>query len=151
MKIVEIQGRRYEIDETTAKLVEEFRIGDRVKVLEKPYGDTFKVYSGIIVGFADFKDLPTIEVMYMEPDRWSADTFKIAAINSKSGDNIQIAKVCDEEIMVEKDNIIAKFDRAIVAKHDEIDALELKKHYFVTRFASAFEKQIKAAAPETIS
>ena len=39
MKTVEIQGIRLEIDERTARTVDQYKIGDRVRVLIQGYAD----------------------------------------------------------------------------------------------------------------
>lgn len=57
--IVEINGIKLEVDLRTAKRVEEYKVGDMVKVLKKEYGDSYKSYAGMIVGFDAFVALPT--------------------------------------------------------------------------------------------
>ena len=66
MKIVEISGIKLEIDERTARTVEQYKVGDRVRVLVKSYGDNYSIYPGVIAGFAAFTQLPSIELMYLE-------------------------------------------------------------------------------------
>ena len=44
---VEINGTKFEVDLSKATKVEEFKIGDKVKVLEKTYGDKSNNHNSI--------------------------------------------------------------------------------------------------------
>ena len=48
-RIIEINGIKLEVDLTTAKRIDEFKVGDNVKVLRKSYNDTFEVLAGVIL------------------------------------------------------------------------------------------------------
>jgi hypothetical protein len=137
MRIVEISGLKYEIDERNIKLIENFKIGDRIKVLHKKYQDTFVIYPGVIIGFCDFKDLPTIEVLFLESE-YGTPSFKIIGVNAKSGGDYQIAAITDEELMIDKQDIVNKFDAEIKVSKAKIEDLTIKKKYFIERFAAAF-------------
>ena len=54
-RIIEINGIKLEVDLSTAKRIDEFRVGDNVKVLRKGYNDNFEVLAGVIVEFVNFK------------------------------------------------------------------------------------------------
>jgi hypothetical protein len=139
MKLIEINGIKLEIDERTAKTVEQYKVGDKIKVLVKGYSDSYTVYPGVIIGFAEFKSLPTIELMYCDRDRWEADCFKFAYLNAASKD-IEIAPFNELESLLDKQAVIEKMDSAIARKKQELQDFEVKREYFIKRFAKAFER-----------
>jgi len=139
MKMIEINGIKLEFDERTANTIDQYRVGDKVKVLIKGYGDSYTVYPGVIIGFSEFKSLPTIEIMYVDRDRWEADCFKFAYLNSASKD-IEIAPFNSLELVLDKQAVIDKMDSAIARRKQELSDLETKRVYFIERFAMAFEK-----------
>lgn len=140
MRIVEINGIKLEIDERTARTVDQYKVGDKVKVLVKHYSDSYKIHAGVIVGFSEFQALPTIEIMYMDGDTWSTDSFKFVYLNSASKD-LEICPYNELEAILDKQNIIDKFDRQIRNKENELSEMKYKREYFITKFATAFEKQ----------
>ena len=48
-KIVEVNGIKLEVSLTTDKRIDEYKIGDNVKILMKRYSGAFDSYPGIIV------------------------------------------------------------------------------------------------------
>lgn len=143
MRIVEISGIKLEIDERTARTVEQYRVGDKVKVLVKSYGESYKIHPGVILGFSDFKNLPSIEIMYLESDAWNSDVFKFITINAANKDS-EIAPFNELEARLDKDAIVEKIDRAITKMENELGELRSKRHYFIERFAKAFEQRQSA-------
>lgn len=73
-KIIEIGGVKLELDMRTGKTtqIDTFKVGDNVKVLIKEY-DSYKSYAGVIVGFDNFKERPTIIVAYLKMGYSEAD------------------------------------------------------------------------------
>lgn len=140
MRQVEINGIKLEIDERTARTIDQYKVGDKVKVLIKNYGDNYTVHPGVIVGFSDFKALPTIDVMYCDRDRWESDCFKFVYINSHTKDGTEISPFNEIETILDKQSVIDKMDSAISKKKAELEDLRMKREYFVERFAKAFEK-----------
>lgn len=136
-RIVEINGIKIEVDLRTAKRVEEFRVGDAVKVLAKKYGDSFESHLGMIVGFDEFKALPTIIVAYLTPSSWE-QPLKFAYINAKSVD-IEIVSHDPKDIGVEKADIIEAFNRELNKKRQEVQDIERKQRYFESMFGRYFE------------
>ena len=59
--IIEVNGIKLEVDLRTAKRVDQLRVGDRVKVLNKAY-DGYEVLPGTVVCFEPFEKLPTTSV-----------------------------------------------------------------------------------------
>jgi len=133
MKIVEINGIKLEIDERTARTVESYKVGDRIKVLKKSYGSTYNVYTGVIAGFSEFKELPTIDIMF-----WNGSDFEFAPLNART-EGIEIAPHNELEIRLDKARAIDAMDRKIVKAKQDLDELEVKRTYFIERYAQAFE------------
>lgn len=106
--IIEVNGVKLEVDMRYARRIEEIRIGDKVKVLKKQYGESFAVVPGIIVGFEPFKQLPTIVVAYVESD-WSKAEIKFLHYNSGVKD-VEIVHAADEDFHVDRDALIARLD-----------------------------------------
>lgn len=139
MKTVEISGIKLEIDELTTRTVESYRVGDKVKVLVKSYGDTYDIYPGAITGFAPFEVLPSIEVLYVKTGfTTDTDPFVMKAVNAKT-EGLEIVPLNDLELLVDRDAIVRKFDHAIVAAEAKLDDMCAKRTYFVKHFARAFE------------
>ena len=54
-RIIEINGVKLEVDMSTAKKIDEYRVGDNVKVLKKDYSGNYDVLAGVIVEFVNLK------------------------------------------------------------------------------------------------
>lgn len=136
-RVVEVNGVKLEIDLRTAKRVDQFKVGDRVKVLIKQYSD-YKSYIGMIVGFDEFAEHPTIIVAYVETD-YSSANIKFAYLNSESKD-IEICGVNEWDVPYTKTDIIEKMDRELAKKEEELRGLKEKKSYFLNMFGKYFEQ-----------
>jgi len=132
MRIVEISGIKLEIDERTARTVESYKIGDRVKCLVKSYGDNWNVYPGVITGFAAFTNLPTIEIMYL-----ANEELKFKAVNASSND-FEIVPLSEAELILDKEDALRQMDSAIKRAEDDLLDKKQKRAYFVEKFATAF-------------
>lgn len=135
-RIVEIGGVKVECDLRTAKQVETFKVGDPVKLLIKEYGETYSIKYGVIVDFANFKDLPSIVVAYL--DGWENTYIKFAHINEKSED-YQIAPCARDEISIDRFGIEREIDNKIKKLGSEIEELEETKRIFKKRFGEIFK------------
>lgn len=142
-RIIEINGIKMEVDLRTAKVIENYRIGDSVKLLVESYGDKFDSHLGIIVGFDDFEKHPTIIVAYLALDYSSAE-IKFAYINSGSGTKYEICPVNDWDVPFKKQDVLSKIDAEIAKKEEEIRDLTNKRTYFVRMFGQYFEKAVKS-------
>jgi len=136
--IIEVRGMKLEVDLSTAKRIDMYAVGDNVKVLLKSYGDVFKSYAGVIVGFDNFKELPTIVVAYLKND-YSTALVEFAYLNSQSKD-IEICHMTDAEKMLDKASAVDALDREINKKKVELMELEARKSYFITNFKLHFDK-----------
>lgn len=145
-QVIEINGIKLEVDMRYARRVEEIRIGDKVKVLRKQgYGDTFQVHPGIVIGFEPFVKLPTIVVAYVEQD-WSKAEVKFMHFNSESKD-VEIVHAADEDFHVDRDMLIARFDKQIEAKRREIETIEEQRKYFENNFRAFWQRVEAETAP----
>ena len=139
MQVIEINGVKLEVDMRTAKRIEELRIGDKVKVLVKEYGDSFKVHPGVIVGFEPFAKLPTIVICYAIISFSSFD-LKFLHFNAKTAEGFEIIKALDDDIELSKDEVIKLFDRKVAEKTREIESLKEQREYFLKQFGVYWEK-----------
>lgn len=138
-QVIEINGVKLEVDMRYARRIEEMRIGDNVKVLRKQgYGEQYVVHPGIIVGFEPFKKLPTIVVAYVDHD-WSKAEVKFMHFNAEVKD-AEIVHAADEDFHVDRDALIARFDKQIETKRREIETIEEQKRYFETNFRAFWER-----------
>ncbi len=136
--IIEINGIKLEVDLRTAKKVEEYRVGDTVKVLKKEYGDSYKSYPGMIVGFDPFKDLPTIIVAYIDHS-YSGVEIKFAYLNTQT-EGIEICHTDSLDMAVDKGRVVDALDQQIAKKQEEVKDIQHKKDYFLRNFARYFEE-----------
>ena len=132
-RMVEINGVKLEVDMRYARRIDEFKVGDTVKVLDKR-NDKNELKTGVITDFANFKELPTIMVaVYKAGDYWSKPTIEFIPYNSDT-EGIEIVGVSAEEIMVSHETIVNKFDDEIAKKRDELNDLIIKRDTFLKYF-----------------
>lgn len=119
-RIIEINGIKVEVDLRTAKRVESFKVGDPVKFLRKEYNDTFKSCPGVIVGFDEFQNRPTIIVAYIDAS-YSKTDLQFAYINKDSKDQ-EIAPMQEFEKNISYTEIQKQFDMTdeLKSKREEI-------------------------------
>lgn len=136
IRIVEINGVKVEVDMRYAKRIDQFRVGDTVKVLDTRSGKN-EFMTGAITDFAMFKELPTIMVaVYKAPDYfWSKPSVEFIPYNNDT-EGIEIVGVSQEEVIVSRDTIVQKFDDEIIKKRDELNDLIIKRDTFVKYFGS---------------
>jgi hypothetical protein len=132
---VEINGVKLEVDMRTARKIENYRVGDRVKVLVKDYS-TYKPYPGVIVAFDLFDAMPTITIAYLDTS-YSGTDIKFAYLNGKEDNATEIAPYNDD-IQVDKATVLDKLEGEINKKRAEIEDLESKKAYFNKNFQKYF-------------
>lgn len=138
-RIIEINGVKMEIDLRQAKVVDNFKVGDTVKVLIKGYSD-YKSHVGMIVGFDEFKNLPTIIIAYLNID-YSDTAIKFVYLNNESKD-IEICPINDWDIPYSKQQIIDKLDKEIIKKEEELREIKSKKELFLSMFGKYFENKV---------
>jgi hypothetical protein len=141
-RIVEINGVKMEIDLTEAKVVENYRVGDKVKVLVKTYSN-YESKPGIIVGFDAFEKLPTIIIAYLETS-YSTASIKFVYFNSESKDT-ELCPANGKEMVFEKGRVIELMDNEIQKKKTEVEDMERRKEFFLAEFGSYFKTEVSNA------
>jgi UDP-galactopyranose mutase len=136
-QVVEVNGIKMEVDMRYAKVIENYKIGDAVKVLIKKYND-YTSYPGVIVGFDNFEKLPTIIICYVDVD-YNAAEVKFAYFNEKSED-IEIAPYHNPDFKSDKHDVVDKLNRDIEKKEAELDDIKAKKVYFMRHFDKYFDE-----------
>jgi len=132
--VIEVGGHKFEVDLAAARRIEEFRIGDKVKVLVKQYSE-WKTYPGFIVGIDPFVNLPTIVVAYI-PESWSSSgEVKFAYINAESKE-VELCAMKEDDIMLNRETIAGYFDRAMKGKQAELDGIIARRDYFLSQYGS---------------
>lgn len=137
MRLVEINGVKLEVDERTARTVESYHVGDKVQVLVKSYGSQYEIHPGVIVGFSDFQELPSIQVMYVNTKSWETEPLKFVTLNAKT-EGIEIAPMTDAQALLDRDDVIRRMDKAIREAEMKLEGLISQRWYFVERFSAAF-------------
>lgn len=132
-RIIEINGIKLEVDLMTAKRIDEFKVGDNIKVLQ----NAKDVLAGVIVDFVNFKELPTIQIAVFRQDYFGT---KIDFINFNSKtEGIEIMPCSEHELKLEKCRVVDKFNLEIEKKLSELDELTKKRDWFVKYFSKYFE------------
>jgi len=132
-RIIEISGVKVEVDLREATMVESYKVGQSVKVLKKYY-DCWKVFPAVIVGFTEFKNLPTIEIIAVD------ESGSIVKINyNNENKDVEIAPVNKYDIIFDQSNVTAKLNRDIEQKEFEVQTLKLKRDAFVELFGKIIE------------
>lgn len=139
-RIIEINGIKIEVDLRTAKRIDEFKVGDNVKLLKKS-NSSYEVLAGVIIDFVNFKELPTIQVATFRSDYWGT---KIEFINfNAETKDIEMCAVSEHELILEKNRVVDKLNAEIEKKKSELDEIVTKKEYFLKHFSKYFKDEIK--------
>ena len=137
-RIIEINGVKLEVDLRSARRIDEFEVGDSVKVLDRR-NDKNEMRSGVITDFANFKDLPTIMVaVYKAGSYWDKPSVEFIPFNANT-EGIEIVGVSAEETIVSRETVVQKFDDEIAKKRDELNDLIIKRDTFVKYFGRGQE------------
>lgn len=134
-RIVDIDGVKIEVDLRTAKKIDNFKVGDTVKVLDK-CSSSDKIRPGVIVDFAEFRELPTITIaVYIEP-YYSSDcpTVKFIYYNKESAKDYDIVPCSVDELKVSRDGVCELFENEIAKKKKNYDDLVNQYEFFKERF-----------------
>lgn len=137
-RIIEIGGVKMEIDLREAKVIENYKVGDYVKVLIKDYS-SYKSYIGNIIGFDNFENHPTIIIAYLK-NEYSQATIDFIHYNSESKD-IELTSLNEWDIPLTKSNVLELFNREITKKEQELKELKNKEQVFERLFGKFFENK----------
>ena len=136
--IVEVKGIKLNVDLSNTMGQEPLRVGSRVKVLVKEYSESYKPYPGIIVGFDNFRNLPTINVAYCKME-YNESSIIFVSINAKSDPDVEIIPDRnDKGLEVNKSEVLRRMDRKIDSLRNEVAELEAKKDFFLRSFGKWF-------------
>ena len=141
-RIIEINGVKMEVDLCTAKVVENYKVGDSVKLLKKRYND-YEVLPAAIVGFTEFKNLPTIELLTINR---SGDV-EFVAFNTGTKD-VEIAPFNRYEAAFDRTEILEKLDRKVLEAEEALRLAQTKRKAFVECFAKVFEAEMVGAVSD---
>lgn len=138
-QVIEINGIKMEVDLRYAKRLDTFKVGTKVKVLIKNDYSGQDVKPGVVVGFEPFESLPTIIVAYVAVT-YSEAKLEFAYINSSdaSRKKYEVIASVDDELPLDKKEVVSGFDREIAKKKAEISDIELKKDFFLKHFNQYF-------------
>lgn len=137
VRTIEINGVKFDVDLRTLKRVDEFKVGDSVKVLVKTYNG-YESYIGVIIGFDDFKDHPSLTLAYLNLGYASAEII-IKNYNSDTKD-IEIAPLNQYDMPFTYAHAIEMFQRDITRKENELNEAYKKKKVFENLFGKYFGK-----------
>lgn len=137
-RIIDIAGVKLEVDMRYAKTIDTYSIGQNVKVLKKKYSDSYESFPGIIVGFDNFKELPTIVIAYLVTE-YNKTGIEFLYLNSQSKD-AEICPMVNDEIPFAKEDILRRLDSEIEKKEMEVNDIKVKKAYFIEHFGRHFSK-----------
>ena len=137
-KIIEINGIKMEVDLRNAKVIDEYKVGDNIKVLIKGYSDQFTSYIGTIIGFDDFEKHPTVVIAYLKTS-YNEGTIEYLYFNDQTKD-AEICPLNDWDIPVTKTQVIDRFDEEIKTAKSKIKEVEQKKKLFEQLFGHYFAK-----------
>ena len=135
-RIVEINGIRLEVDMRTARRVDEFRVGDNIKILDTTYSSS-KIYDGVIIDFLNFKNLPSIQVATFENGYYGYE-IKFLVINANT-ENLEILPSNPMDFHLKKNKVIDALNVAIEKAQGEVDELTHKKDWFIKYYGKYFE------------
>jgi len=136
MRTIEINGMKFDVDMSTAKRIDEFKIGDNVKVLKKSYNDKYDVLAGVIVEFVNFKDLPTMIIATFRQE-YSGSTLDFINFNAET-EGIEITLCCEHELKLEKCKVVDKMQGEIDKKRHEMEDMIARRDYFEKYFEKYF-------------
>ena len=139
-RIIEINGIKMEVDLRDCKIVDQYRVGDNIKVLVKDYS-TYSSYVGTIIGFDNFNTHPTVVIAYLKTKYNEAD-INYVYFNSETKD-VEITGLNEWDIPITKTEILKRFDSEVFKRENEIKDIQNKKNLFETLFGKYFENRVK--------
>jgi ribosome-associated toxin RatA of RatAB toxin-antitoxin module len=135
-RIIEINGIKMEVDLRQAKVVENYKVGDYVKILVKEYNG-YKSYIGNIIGFDDFQKTPSVVIAYLKTEYNAAS---IAFINYNSlSEDFEMTTLNEWDIPLQKSTILEQFQKEILKKEQEVIEMKTKADMFERLFGKYFE------------
>ena len=144
---IEINGVKMDVDMRHAKVrkTESLKVGDRVKLLQKKYGNSYEVNAGVVIGFDAFNKLPTIIIACLGGG-YNSTAISFLYFNEKSTDAVEVIKADDEDPVIDHPRILEAFDREISKKIAEADEVRSRKQFYEKHFG-----QVAVAEPVVLT
>ena len=141
-RVVEINGVKMEVDLRTARVIENFKVGDSVKVLRKKYS-SYEVLPAAIVGFVEFAKLPSIELLTIDRN----GEVEFLTFNAGTSD-VEIAPFNRYELILDRAEIMDKLDENVNKAQEALRLAEAKRHAFIETIGKAFGLTVEPATVE---
>ena len=141
-KVVEINGVKMEVDLRTARVIENYKVGDSVKLLKKRY-DSYEVLPAAIIGFTEFQKLPTIELIALKRD----GDVEFFTFNAETKDT-EIAPFNRYEAVFEREEIMDKLTQRVNQAEEALRVARTKREAFQTFFAKVFKNEMVGTGAE---
>lgn len=142
MRTIVINGMKVDVDMRTARKIDEFRVGDNVRILhtDKDYNGEVKqkVKNGVITDFANFQDLPTIVIAEIASDYTGVD-IQFVYYNEKS-EGLEITYMSEEEAKISEKGVIELFNHKIEEAQNTLDKIKYKKNFFIKHFLKGYKE-----------
>lgn len=136
-RIIEINGIKLEVDLTTCRRIDEFRVGDNVKILiKKSEYQQEKLLNGVIVEFLNFKDAPIIQLAVFEQS-YSGSSINFINYSANTA-NMEIMACGKHELVLEKSKTVDQMQNEIDRKQHEVDDLRNKLNWFLKFYGKHF-------------
>ena len=136
--IIEINGVKMSVDLSKAKVINEYKVGDYVKILVKVYEHSYKTYLGNIIAFDNYQETPTIVIAYVK-NEYSSASIEYIHFNKGTKD-IEITPLNDWDVPLRKSIVMEQFNKEILKKEQELKELRNKAQMFEQLFAKWFDK-----------
>ena len=135
-KIIEINGIKMEVDCRSAEVSEitSFKVGSQVRLLKKEYDD-YKTYPGVVIGFDNFKSLPTIVIAYLKKS-YNDCSIEYAYINAES--KHEIVPSNEKMLEIDKQTVVDAMEKEILSLEQKKKEAEAKLTYFLEYFNQYF-------------
>jgi hypothetical protein len=142
MREIDVNGIKMLVDMRTAKKIDSYKIGDRVKVLinDRYASGNYASYHGVIVAFDNFVNKPAITICYIKTG-YDAGVY-FATITGDKDCTVEICP-CYDDVIVNKEDIVGKINGQILSLQAQIDDLAAKRNYFEAHFATYFPMEAK--------
>lgn len=141
MQIIDINGVKMEVDMRTAKIakLEVYKVGTKIRVLKKTYSDTFETFGGVIIGFDQFKERPSILIAYLKTD-YSSCEIEFVSYNKDTKD-IEICPADDGFVPFKKATIMEQMRKQVLQAETTLMEIKAKSEYFHRYFGKYFDKE----------
>jgi len=136
-RIIAINGIKLEVDLATCRRIDEFKVGDNVKILvKKSQYNNEQLLNGVIVEFLNFKDAPIIQLAVFEQN-YSGSSIRFINYSANTTD-MEIMACGKHELVLEKQKTVDQIQSEIDRKQHEVDDLRNKLNWFLKFYGKHF-------------